>query len=414
MYEQVVRVRGQLAELVTAIDPDAVSGATARQLWAEFDQVERLGAAGKMLLARRVAATHSPARQGTKTAAEELARTAGTSTGVAQDSVETSHRLPEQPTVQHALRGGELSPAQAALISSAAAANPAKEARLVELASQLSMGELREECARVKAAAEPDPDATNRRLHAARQLRQWTDGEGFWTLHAKGTPQAGAIFTTALQPIIDQLFTAAYRAGRREPVQAHAFDALIHLVEHATGHCSCHLAAGNPDDDPPAGPTSDANDGADGADGPDRSATAADPGQSPAGDPAATVSGVDPVAQPAEPAGVTGAGRPEMVAAGVPAWSVCGVRPRASVNPRYLALLRVDVEALRRGSVTGGELCEIAGVGPVPVTVARGLLGDAIVKLVITDGVDVLNVTHLGRVPTAAQKAALLWMNPTC
>jgi hypothetical protein len=28
--------------------------------------------------------------------------------------------------------------------------------------------------------------------------------------------------------------------------------------------------------------------------------------------------------------------------------------------------------------------------------------------------VDVLNVTHLGRVPTAAQKAALLWMNPTC
>jgi hypothetical protein len=36
------------------------------------------------------------------------------------------------------------------------------------------------------------------------------------------------------------------------------------------------------------------------------------------------------------------------------------------------------------------------------------------VKLVITTGVDVANVTHLGRVPTAAQKAALLWMNPTC
>ncbi|MET0711929.1 MAG: HNH endonuclease signature motif containing protein, partial [Jiangellaceae bacterium] len=35
-------------------------------------------------------------------------------------------------------------------------------------------------------------------------------------------------------------------------------------------------------------------------------------------------------------------------------------------------------------------------------------------KLIITDGVDVLNVTHLGRGPTAAQRAALLWMNPTC
>jgi hypothetical protein len=53
-------------------------------------------------------------------------------------------------------------------------------------------------------------------------------------------------------------------------------------------------------------------------------------------------------------------------------------------------------------------------VGPVPVSVAKGLLGEAIVKLVITTGVGVANVTHLGRGPTAAQKAALLWMNPTC
>ena len=62
----------------------------------------------------------------------------------------------------------------------------------------------------------------------------------------------------------------------------------------------------------------------------------------------------------------------------------------------------------------GEELCEIAGVGPVPVSVAREVLGEAIVKLVITDGVDVANVTHLGRGPTAAQRAALLWTNPTC
>jgi hypothetical protein len=46
--------------------------------------------------------------------------------------------------------------------------------------------------------------------------------------------------------------------------------------------------------------------------------------------------------------------------------------------------------------------------------VARELLGEAILKLVITDGVDVRNVTHLGRGPTAAHRAALLWMNPTC
>jgi hypothetical protein len=103
-----------------------------------------------------------------------------------------------------------------------------------------------------------------------------------------------------------------------------------------------------------------------------------------------------------------------MFAARPEAAQPCAARPRPTVNPRYLALLRVDLQAFRRGRVVGDERCEISGVGPVPVSIARGLLGEAILKLVITDGVDVLNVTHLGRGPTAAQKAALLWMSPTC
>ncbi len=84
-------------------------------------------------------------------------------------------------------------------------------------------------------------------------------------------------------------------------------------------------------------------------------------------------------------------------------------------NLRHLALLRVDVDVLRRGEVAGDdEMCEITGIGPVPASTARDLLGESILKLVITKGVDVLNVTHLGRGPTAAQKIALLWASPTC
>jgi hypothetical protein len=81
-------------------------------------------------------------------------------------------------------------------------------------------------------------------------------------------------------------------------------------------------------------------------------------------------------------------------------------------NPRYRALLRVDVTALNRGRVQGEELCEIAGVGPVPVSVVEGLLGRAVLHLVITRGTDVVNVTHLGRGPTAAQKVSLAWQTP--
>jgi hypothetical protein len=76
--------------------------------------------------------------------------------------------------------------------------------------------------------------------------------------------------------------------------------------------------------------------------------------------------------------------------------------------------MRVDLEALTRGRVEGDELCEIAGVGAVPARVARDLLGDAVLKLVLTRGVDVVNVTHLGRGPTAAQRIALLWTTPAC
>jgi hypothetical protein len=67
-----------------------------------------------------------------------------------------------------------------------------------------------------------------------------------------------------------------------------------------------------------------------------------------------------------------------------------------------------------RGALEGEETCEIVGAGPVPVRIARELLGESILKLVITKGVDVVNVVHLGRGPTAAQKIALLWSSPKC
>jgi hypothetical protein len=79
-----------------------------------------------------------------------------------------------------------------------------------------------------------------------------------------------------------------------------------------------------------------------------------------------------------------------------------------------MALIRVDHSALVRGVVLGDEICEICGLGPIPVWVARKMLGDAVLKLVITKGVDVANVTHLGRSPTMAQQVALWWRQSAC
>ena len=81
---------------------------------------------------------------------------------------------------------------------------------------------------------------------------------------------------------------------------------------------------------------------------------------------------------------------------------------------RFMSLVRVDHEALLRGWSEDDEICEIAGLGPIPASIARQVLGESLMKLVITKGSDVLNVTHLGRRATVAQQVALWWRDPIC
>jgi hypothetical protein len=60
--------------------------------------------------------------------------------------------------------------------------------------------------------------------------------------------------------------------------------------------------------------------------------------------------------------------------------------------------IHVTDTAVRRGHTQPGETCEIAGVGPVPVPVARDLWGtNPFVSLIETDGTDVHRIVRLGR-----------------
>jgi hypothetical protein len=85
-----------------------------------------------------------------------------------------------------------------------------------------------------------------------------------------------------------------------------------------------------------------------------------------------------------------------------------------SAAPIYLGLIRVDHAALMRGHVEGDELCEIVGLGPIPVRVARKLLGEAILHLVLTKGTAVGSTVNVKRGPNTAQRMALLWRSPLC
>ncbi|MGH9038150.1 MAG: DUF222 domain-containing protein, partial [Acidimicrobiia bacterium] len=83
-------------------------------------------------------------------------------------------------------------------------------------------------------------------------------------------------------------------------------------------------------------------------------------------------------------------------------------------GPAATIQVRVDHDAWVRGHTTEGEVCEIPGVGPIPVTVARRLGGDAILKALVTDGTDVTRVSHLGRTIPARLRTALEARDPTC
>jgi hypothetical protein len=83
-------------------------------------------------------------------------------------------------------------------------------------------------------------------------------------------------------------------------------------------------------------------------------------------------------------------------------------------GPPTSILARVDVAAILRGHTLAGETCDIDGLGPVPVAALRELLPQAAIDLIVTNGVDVFNVTHLGRRANARQQVVLHWLGGRC
>jgi len=87
---------------------------------------------------------------------------------------------------------------------------------------------------------------------------------------------------------------------------------------------------------------------------------------------------------------------------------------KSATGTKATVVLRVDATALRRGHVEAGETCMIPGIGPVPVAVVRRQLPQAFVKILLTDGVDVQAVCHVGRAVPAVVQSALEERDPTC
>src|ERR1700736_600270 len=207
-------------------------------------RIENVAATVKAAAAARVADTGVWRGGGDRSAAHHVARTTGSSVGQAVEAIDAARRLESLPAVAAAARSGGLSAAQSAAVSAAVAADPAAEGRLLEACGRVSLAELRDECARVAAAAAPHGEARRARIHVRRSGRSYYAAAGAWQLRGSDNPEVGARFMAVLAPITDRLFRQARAEGRREPLEAYAADALATLAElAATAMAATAMAA---------------------------------------------------------------------------------------------------------------------------------------------------------------------------
>ena len=365
--ESWVEVREVVAGLAAAIDPSRVPVAEAAGLLPVLTATKNMLAAVEARFALRVAESGRWRIGGAKEPAEDLARRTGVSVTQARGTLEAAQAIEELPVLRDAAMSGRLSAGQAALIASASAVAPDAAAGLLKTARRGSFRELQDAAQSVKAAADPDPEATRRRIHAARGLWSRRDADGSQVMCWRDNPERIAHGLAGIAAAREELFRAARTAGQRERPEALDADALYLTLT----------------------------------------------------------------------AGPAGAGRPD------PRRRRAGGRwGQAKV------LVRVDAPAAARSRPAGGEVCEIAGSGPVAVSAVAGMLADgAALALVATDGDTVTTVAHVprpaagraditdpavvgglltrhgrpvadvvhpGRRPTAAQVSALQWTSPGC
>ena len=127
MVGDVAHIKSELAAAVADLNPSAVHASAVVSLFEQFDRIERLASCAKTLLARRIDDTPECKRSGYPSPAEFLAAKSGSSVGAAKDTLSTSAKVAVLPVVEQALRGGQLSGAQAVAVADAAARAPREQ-----------------------------------------------------------------------------------------------------------------------------------------------------------------------------------------------------------------------------------------------------------------------------------------------
>lgn len=388
-------LRQSIAAYAEQFDADTLSSSQTLEVVQLCAQIEASAASIKALAAARSAELKSWEREGYRSATEQLADHAAMSPAAAKRALETGRRLADQPQVASAAIAGELSFEQAAAVSDGVAADPEKATELIDKAKRVSLAELNDEVAKIK-AARSDQEQRRRARHAKRSLRRWTDRDGAFQAHLYGHPEDGASLWRMLDPIRRRLNVLRRQSGNpNESLDALDYDAIMTMASVAAGKDS-ELGLADllelglfpqleftalPTASPPVSSASPPTSGCE----------------------ANLFSGSDP----------PDTGDDSVTSAQVKKQS--GRTKKLAGSPIRL-MIRVDFDALLRGVALEGELCEIAGFGPVPVSVVEDLLAteNPFIIGMLTKAEALVGVYHHGRHPNAHQRSALDFLYPTC
>lgn len=381
-------------EFASGFDAGLLTPGGAAAVVACCGRIEASVSAVRALAAARAAESGGWEREGYRSAAEAMAAVTGTSAGAARRAITTGRRLAAQPEVAQAALSGALSAEQTEAVADGVAADPGSAGALLAKAKAGSLAELNEEVAAVKAAA-TDLEERRRELQRRRSLRRWVDRDGALHAHLFGHVEDGARLWRALDPIRRRLNVLRRQAGVRDSFEALDYDALVLLAKVAAGVegelgfaelCELGLFPQHGEhcpSTPPGGGSSGPGGGG-------------------------ALSLFD---DPAPPDGRGGNGDAAPPGGGPPARRV----KKLAGSPAKI-IVRVDLDTLLRGAPISGEVCELVGYGPIPVSVIEQLAAqdNAFIVGVLTHAERVLSVYHHRRRPNAAQRSGLEFLQPSC
>jgi hypothetical protein len=345
MLERLREITDEVVSLVTGFEAGLYSGEDVERIVEVLSELKRATDAGILKAAIRAEETRIYERDGHTGAGTWLAGKTGEPVGQALGGLGVMKSAKKHPSIAEALSKGNISVSQARHIASAADADPDCAEELIDAAAGSGFGELKKRCEGVRFGSHCTQEEIERheQIRRQRSCRTWVDLGGAGHLEAKMTPDALSVVRQGLWHF--ERHVLKDNAERTEGRVAYAADALVAMAQASVGNGRAQSAGSDtkfPDHKFPDTKFPE-----------DKRPT--------------------------------------------------GKKPPTT---RTFVRIRVDLEALKRGHALPGETCAIPGIGPVPVAIARSVLGDALLELVITDGIDVPTViTHTRHIRRALRLA---------